>query len=376
MSTQDDDYAIKAGDSSGQIDAPALDYKPRDPRNYHPKIALIGCGGITAQHLAGYRAANYNVVALCDKQEDRARARQAEFFPDAQVYSDSDEVLARADIEVVDIATHPVDRVPVIEAALSARKHVLSQKPFVLDLEVGARLADLADECGVRLAVNQNARWSPHFSYIRQAIQCGLLGDLTSAHLSVHWDHSWIKGTPFEQIHAIVLYDFAIHWFDLVAHFFGDKPARRVYASEACATSQSIAPPLLAQSLIEFDDAQASLAFDANVGFGAQDRTYLSGTRGTITSIGPSLGDQTVTLYTADGVAVPRLEGNWFPDGFHGSMAELLCAIEENRAPINSARDNLKGLSLCFAAVQSALDHQVKVPGEVRLLPSGNAASS
>jgi predicted dehydrogenase len=46
------------------------------------------------------------------------------------------------DIEVVDIATHPADRVPLLHAALNARKHVLSQKPFVLDLDEGERLVD------------------------------------------------------------------------------------------------------------------------------------------------------------------------------------------------------------------------------------------
>jgi predicted dehydrogenase len=44
---------------------------------------------------------------------------------------------------------------------LRAKKHVLSQKPFVLDLDTGARLADLADEMGVKFAVNQNGRWAP-----------------------------------------------------------------------------------------------------------------------------------------------------------------------------------------------------------------------
>ena len=50
----------------------------------------------------------------------------------------------------------------------------------------------------------------------------------------------------------------------------------------------------------------------------------------------------------------PRLKGAWFPDGFHGTMAELLSAIDENREPSNSARNNLASLALCFAAVASA----------------------
>ena len=103
-----------------------------------------------------------------------------EFYPDADVYGDYRDVLKRGDIEVVDIATHPPERAAIIEAALTAGKHVLSQKPFVLDLDVGLRLADLADQRRLRLAVNQNGRWAPHFSYIGEAIQAGLLGQVTA----------------------------------------------------------------------------------------------------------------------------------------------------------------------------------------------------
>jgi hypothetical protein len=47
-------------------------------------------------------------------------------------------------------------------------------------------------------------------------------------------------------------------------------------------------------------------------------------------------------------------------------MGELLCAIEENRTPLNNARDNLRTLALCFAAVASAEDGQPKIPGQCR----------
>ena len=93
---------------------------------------------------------------------------------------------------------------------------MLSQKPFVTDLAVGKRLADLADKMGVTLAVNQNARWAPHFSYLREAVRGGLVGDVEGAHCDVHWDHSWVKGTAFETTPHLILYDFAIHWFDFI----------------------------------------------------------------------------------------------------------------------------------------------------------------
>ncbi len=364
-----DDYGLSNVASANPIVAPALDYRPRDPASYRPAIGLIGCGGISAHHLAAYRDAGYNVVALCDLLEDRARDRQTQYFPQAAIYTDYRELLRRDDIEVVDIATHPPERAPIIEAALLAHKHVLSQKPFVLDLDVGERMVDLADQQGVRLAVNQNGRWAPHFAYMRQAVAGGLLGQLTSASLTVHWDHSWTIGTPFENIHDLVLYDFAIHWFDIVTCFFGARQPQRVFASTARASGQRARPPMLAQVQIDYGDAQASLFFNATVMYGQEDRTYLAGTQGSILSAGPSLSEQAVTLYTPSGYSTPALEGTWFRDGFHGTMAELLCAIEERRAPSNDARGNLRSLELAFAAIASAHEGVVKVPGAVRRLP-------
>lgn len=346
-----------------------LPYQPRDPRRYHPGIGLVGCGGITKWHLRAYRRAKYRVVALCDVDLKRAIGRRDEFYPRAAVTSDYRELLARDDVAVVDIATHPPERPPVIEAALRAGKHVLSQKPFVLDLDVGERLADLADELGVRLAVNQNGRWAPHWSYIRETARAGLLGAIDAVHCDVHWDHSWVGGTPFESLRHVILYDYAIHWFDFVMTLLTKVEARRVYATATRSASQTVRPPLLAQAVIEFDSAQASLAFDAHTRFGQLDRTLVVGSRGTIRSDGPSGEKQRVELVTAAGIARPRLKGSWFPDGFHGTMGELLCAIEEDREPTNSARNNLASLALCFAAVASADRGEPVKPGSVRKLP-------
>jgi predicted dehydrogenase len=351
--------------------APELPYQPRDPKNYRPEIGLIACGGITKNHLTAYRAAGYRVTALCDLVLDRATKRQAEFYPDAKVYRDYHDLLKRDDIEVVDIAAHPQDRAPILEDAINAGKHVLSQKPFVLDIDVGQRLADLADRRGVRLAVNQNARWAPHFSYIREAIRAGLLGRVAAAHFDIHWDHNWVLGTEFEKVKHLVLYDFAIHWFDMLTSLMGKQPPCRVFAMVGRSPVQKVRPPLLGQAMVEYEGVQASLCFDADTRFGIQDRTYVTGSEGTITSVGPDSKHQTVTLTTAEGTASPQLEGCWFPDGFHGTMGELLLAIEENREPSHSARNNLRSLELCFAAVASAERREPVVPGTVRKLPPG-----
>ena len=360
-----DDYGLSRVESAGQFVAPELDYRPPMPKSYAPQIGLIGCGGIAIQHLGAYRHAGFNVSALCDLTESKAQQYRDRFYPDARVTTDYNQILADERIEVVDIATHPVDRVQLIEDSLLAGKPVLSQKPFVTDLDAGVRLVRLANEKNLHLAVNQNGRWAPHFSYIRKAIKSGLIGEVQSVDFSLHWDHNWIIGTPFEMIRHLVLYDFGIHWFDLAAHFFAGRKAKSVYATAAHSISQRARPPMLAQALIEFDGGQASIVFNANVEHGQEDRTFVAGSKGSIASSGPSLSDQSVTLFTSKGYAQPDLEGTWFREGFQGAMGELLCAIEENREPVNNARENLESLVLCIAAVASAEEKRPVVLGQI-----------
>lgn len=357
---------VDARPSELEIPAPALPYLPPRPRGPLPGIALIGCGGIAAYHLEAYRAAGFHIVALCNRTPEKAEALRARFCPRAAVHTDYREVLGRTDVEVVDIATHADVRAEQIGDALRAGKHVLSQKPFVTDLDVGDRLCDLANTCERKLTVNQNGRWAPHWSYMQRAIAAGLIGEVTAVHLAVHWDHSWTKGTVFDAMPHMILYDFGIHWFDIVQCFMGARKPQHVLASATRAAGQTNKAPLLAHANIQYDGAQASITFDAATPYGARDTTYIAGTKGSIRSEGPDLNHQEVTLCTAEGVARPALEGEWFRNGFVGTMAELLCALEEKRAPANAARENLHSLALCFAAMASADSGKKVVPGTVR----------
>jgi predicted dehydrogenase len=359
-------YGIASLAKMENIEAPDLPYQPQDPCSYSPPIALVGCGGVSEQHLTAYRKAGYRVAALVDRHLERAQRRRDQFFPQAAVLTDCREVFERQDIKVVDLTPHPKDRLPLIEQALLAGKHVLSQKPFVLDLDEGERLSNLAYKQGVQLAVNQNGRWAPHFSYMRQAVINGILGDPIAAHFSVHWNHHWIVGTPFEDISALVLFDFGIHWFDMLTCVMGPKPPKRVYATMTRSSGQTARPPLLAQVMVEYDGAQASLIFDADTRFDPLDQSIIVGTKGTIRSEGPDLQGQSLTITRAEGSAIPQLQGKWFPDGFHGAMAELLSAIEASREPNHSARNNLNSLALCFAAVASAARKEPVEIGSVR----------
>ncbi len=365
MSESTDDARELKATAVPAMAAPELIYQPSVPRSYLPAIALIGCGGIARNHLDAYRAKGYSVVALCDRNPDAAKALRDEYFPEAAVTVDAEEIFARADIEVVDLALHPGPRLPIIRRALEADKHVLSQKPFVTDIREGRKLVDLADQRGRKLAVNQNGRWAPYFSYLRQAVKQGLLGEIISCDIHIAWDHRWIKGTHFEQIRHIVLYDFAIHWFDIVTCVFGERRATEVFATTKHVPGQEIAPPMSAAAVVSFEGGLASLVFHSGTRFSPCESTVVTGTKGVFRSSGPVCANDRVILTAAGGQAEIPLQGAWFNDGFAGAMGELLCAIEDNREPENSARGNLRSLELCFAAMASADSGKPVAPGDV-----------
>jgi predicted dehydrogenase len=121
--------------------------------------------------------------------------------------------------------------------------------------------------------------------------------------------------------------------------------------------------------VVQFENGTATMNFNAHSRFGPQEALCITGSAGTIRARGPICAAHDLTLHTRRGCAKPKLEGKWFNDGFRGAMGELLCAIEENREPLNSARENLRGLALCFAAVKSADTGKAQIPGMVRRLP-------
>lgn len=365
----DDQYALVAAEVE-EIDAPVLPYAPaiidRDVR-----IALIGCGGIASTHLAAYQSRGWKVVAFCDIDKNRAQARADQFFPDAFVTDNPEEIFALDGLDAIDIATHTRHRPPLLRRAIECGHHVLSQKPFVTDIQVGKDLIALAEEKGVMLCVNQNGRFAPHFSYIRELVTSGTLGTITGIHTQIHWNHTWIAGTPFAQMRDIILYDFAIHWFDFVASLLPVDADVTVTAFRGAPRVDLALPALEATAVVEWPGGRATVSFDAGCLYGSGDSTTVIGTHGSVSSTGPDGGTQEVTLNLAAGRAKPDLIGKWFNDGFAGTMAELIDASTHGRKARNDAEGNLRSLMLCFAAIESADTGKPVQVGTVMRLPAG-----
>ena len=97
-------------------------------------VAVVGLG-VGRAHIEGFKSLPemYEVVAVCDVNEDKARQVAAQFnIP--RVYTSFDELCRRDDLEVVDICTPPFLHFEQIQQGLAAGKHVISEKPLVRSL--------------------------------------------------------------------------------------------------------------------------------------------------------------------------------------------------------------------------------------------------
>ncbi len=140
-------------------------------------VAVVGVGRwANLAHLPGWaRDERCEIVGVCDRDPQRASAA-AERYGAAVVTDDYRELLARDDIDIIDVVTRDSEHLEVSEAALMAGKHVLSEKPVAHDHRDVRRLADLARSRGLKTKVGLTFRYSPAVRFIRDMITSGSLG--------------------------------------------------------------------------------------------------------------------------------------------------------------------------------------------------------
>ena len=141
------------------------------------KIGVLGAGAWAEfAHLPGYRRdSRCELVAIADPMVDRAHAF-AERFSIPHVYSSHEELIARADIDVVDVCTPSATHFELSWAALSAGKHVLCEKPVAYDFTETRRAAALARDMGVKTKLGFTFRYSPAMQYMKELIVNGYVG--------------------------------------------------------------------------------------------------------------------------------------------------------------------------------------------------------
>lgn len=341
------------------------DYLPRMPHKRDQGIGIIGLGGVARNaHLPAYRAAGFHVAAGADPVQE-LRAKVTSDFGIEQVHADYHYVLDNPAVTIVDV-TLPntvAERAQIIHDAIDAGKHLLVQKPFAHSLAEAVAFVEHAERTGVLLAVNQNGRWNPSYRAARTLIRQGSIGTPYFITHEMRIDQDAFSKTPWLlNLERSVLVEYSVHHLDILRQWAGREPTG-VMAMLARRPQQRSRGEMLAVVTVEFEgmmglvlDDNASVPEDPICRFRIEGMDGLiNGTVGTWPT-GTGRGPGTIEhVYRGQPRFFrPDLQGTWAIDAFGATMAELMLALEEDRQPEISGRDNLDTLRIVFAAEQSA----------------------
>jgi predicted dehydrogenase len=162
------------------------------------RVAMIGYGFMGAAHSQGWRVAPrffdlpaQPSMSVVVGRDDAAVTAAAEKWGWSEAATDWRDVIARDDIDVVDIVTPGDTHAEIAIAALEAGKHVLCEKPLansVAEAEAMTDAAARAAERGVRAMVGFTYRRVPAATFARDLIAAGRIGEIRQVRASYRQD--------------------------------------------------------------------------------------------------------------------------------------------------------------------------------------------
>ena len=359
-----------------------LDHLPRLPKRRDTAIGCVGAGFIMDDcHLVAYRNAGFNPIAVSSRNPERARAAAARHSI-ATVYDDYAALVADPRIEVLDVAVPPDVQIDVIREAVKHGDHlrgILAQKPLGVNFSQAKEIVEICARAGIVLAVNQNMRYDQSVRACKSLLRRGVIGEPVLATVDMRAVPHWM---PWQERQGwVTMRIMSIHHLDTFRYWFGDpvrvfasvRPDPRTAAKFAhedgiCLYILEYASGLRCAS---WDDVWTGPALEgaaADIGIRWRVEGLDGMARGTIGWPDyPNRTPSTLDFTTRDQPEwqQPRWNEVWFPDAFGGTMAQLLCALEENREPEISGRDNLNTMALVDACYLSAKEHRAVELAEI-----------
>lgn len=148
-------------------------------------IAMIGYRFMGKAHSYGIGNAPFffdddikpEKTVICGRNEPLVSQAAAQFGW-AEYETDWRNVVNRPDIDIVDIATPPVNHCEIALAAIAAGKHVFCEKPLAMNVTEAKRMLDAAERAGIVHMLGHNYRRVPALAYAHDLIAQGTIGDI------------------------------------------------------------------------------------------------------------------------------------------------------------------------------------------------------
>jgi predicted dehydrogenase len=333
------------------------------------RLAVIGCGNISAGHLKNLRASpHFEVVGVADVIEAAAKRRATEFnIPRWTIRYQ--ELLADREVDAVLVLTPPACHAVISIAALRAGKHVFCEKPLAMTTTQCRAICREVRRSGRVFLLGYPMRHSRDALNLRRQIQSGRIGR------PVFFRDVWAlcRGSLSPAIHDAKLGGGVLlehtHWLDFVNWVFG--PAQKVYATMARFKPDGTTADDTLAAIIAFasgDQAVWSESWAAK-GFGwtplcvgrpVRPTTDVIGPKGSLHFPGPD-GRKVLSLYLSkDQSGKPTREWEWEGDwGCNGEAYRIELehfhdCIRNRAKPLCTAEDGLAAIALAEAIRKSS----------------------
>lgn len=156
---------------------------------------------------------------------ERNKEESKEKYPDATIYRSVEEMLEKADIELVLINTPVQTHFEYAKKALEAGKNIIVEKPFTVNVSEAEELVKLAADKGLFLSVYQNRRFDRDFLKVKEILASDKLGNIKEAEIRFDRFRTTPSGKQHkespDQVGSGSLHDLGAHLVDQAVQYFG-----------------------------------------------------------------------------------------------------------------------------------------------------------
>lgn len=323
------------------------------------RIALIGTGVFARDaHLPSLRALPdaFEIVAVCARSAESVESLLGTLPPDEaariDICDDTEDLLARDDIDALDVVV-PIHLLPdVVGGALHAGKHVFSEKPIAPTLAAARRLLHVYRELrGWRVwMVGENWRYEPAILRAAELIAEGAIGRALTCNWALnipmqpenkYYQTEWRRAGQFPGGYLV---DGGVHHVAALRAILGEITAVSAITTQVRADL----PPA--------DTLSAVLEFDGGVQ-GTYNVTFAAGAPwpATLDIVGTdgALRVERSFIELARGADTGRIE---FPphQSVRAELAAFAGAVRAGEAHRNSPEEALRDLAVIEALLESA----------------------
>jgi len=190
-------------------------------------VVGFGLGGRAFHAPIIHAVPGLRLAAIVQRSGDSAR----EFYPDAKIVRDLEELLGIESISLIAIATPNETHFPFAKRCLEAGRHVVVDKPFTNTLAEARELVELARKQNRVLTVYQDRRFDGDFRTVRGLLAQNVLGRVVRFETTFDRCRPFIKANSRKEKPAPgsgVFFDLGPHLVDQVLQLFG--PPETVFA--------------------------------------------------------------------------------------------------------------------------------------------------